>query len=590
MQIKKKNFKVFYFKFWMELMIKLSLNKIFKSAALLLFSAALLYSCANIQAPSGGPQDKTPPSVVEVSPADKSLNFSNNSINIVFDKYMERSKVIENLQISPSAEAEYSWSGKELEIEFTKPLENNTTYSISLGTDYTDIKGNKPNQGFSVIFSTGNYIDSGMIDGKIISPKPEGAYVFAYRLDNINPDTLSPMRKTPDYKIQLGANGNFELKALKDGTYRLFVVRDQFKDGLVNENSDAVGCATKDFIVKDAKSSSAVFSLGGFIDKTPPTLYSAEAINQKSAMIYFSEAIDSIYFNKNNISVSDSAKTTEYKINSIFPLNSQKGIFALRFDQALAPKTKMMINLSQASKSVRDTLGNLMNDSLVTVYFFSSSEIDSARLNIISIPLKDSSSNIQIDKDLTWIFDKDIDTSNLKNQIKFLNVTTGKNVEFDLIQSISNRFKIQPKLALDYKTNYKLSIDASQFISSDKYKYKDTILTYTFNTEEAKAGADVQGRLIDSSASDCSKVIILESKLNGKQFITKVNENGTWKFSNLFPGQYSITVFCDENNNIKYDYGDIEPFKFAEKFYQISTELNVRARWNIEDFIIKISK
>lgn len=574
----------------MELMINLYSNKIFKSAAIAIFSAAFLYSCANIQAPSGGPQDKTPPSIVEVSPADKSINFSNNSINIVFDKYMERSKVIENLQISPTAEAEYSWSGKELEIEFSKPLEDNTTYSISLGTDYTDFKGNKPDQGFSVIFSTGNYIDSGMIDGKIISPKPEGAYVFAYRLDNINPDTLSPMRKIPDYKIQLGANGNFELKALKDGTYRLFVVRDQFKDGLVNENSDAFACATKDFIVKDAKSSSAVFSLGGFVDKTPPTLYSAEAINQKSVMIYFSEAIDSIYFNKNNIYVSDSAKTTEYKISNIFPLNAQKGIFALRFEQALAPKTKMKLNISNGSKSVRDTSGNLMNDSLVSVYFFSSNDIDSAKLNLVYTPLKDSSSNIQIDKDLTWIFDKDIDTTNLKNHIKLENISNGKLIDFDIINNISNRFKILPKQSLEYKTNYKLSIDASQFCSYDKYKYKDTILTYIFNTEEAKAGADVQGRLIDSSNSDCSKVIILESKLNGKQFIAKVNENGVWKFSNLLAGQYSITVFCDENNNLKYDYGDIEPFKFAEKFYQISTELNVRARWNIEDFIIKISK
>ena len=69
--------------------------------------AAILFglnSCANIQAPSGGPRDSTAPKIIEFAPYNYSTNFNSikqdKNINITFDKYIDKGQVIEGIFIS----------------------------------------------------------------------------------------------------------------------------------------------------------------------------------------------------------------------------------------------------------------------------------------------------------------------------------------------------------------------------------------------------------------------------------------------------------------------------------------------------------
>src|SRR3989339_777879 len=102
----------------------------------------IIAGCANPIPPSGGLPDKTPPEIIEYEPANGTLNFSGNSITLNFNNYMDKNKVIDNVFISPNVPFTLDWSGKELEIEFTEPLTPNTTYALTLGTEYTDLKQN----------------------------------------------------------------------------------------------------------------------------------------------------------------------------------------------------------------------------------------------------------------------------------------------------------------------------------------------------------------------------------------------------------------------------------------------------------------
>jgi hypothetical protein len=57
-------------------------------SALIIFAIMLLvYACANkAQGPTGGPKDKTPPSVLKSFPANGSLNYKKKLVEIDFDK------------------------------------------------------------------------------------------------------------------------------------------------------------------------------------------------------------------------------------------------------------------------------------------------------------------------------------------------------------------------------------------------------------------------------------------------------------------------------------------------------------------------
>ena len=112
-----------------------------------------MFSCANVQPPGGGPADKDGPFVDTASIQSGITNFTGNSIEIHFNEYVDKSKVLQNIIISPEVKLELDLSWKTLTIKFAEPLDNNSTYALTLGTDYTDVHGNKPQQAHTLIFA-----------------------------------------------------------------------------------------------------------------------------------------------------------------------------------------------------------------------------------------------------------------------------------------------------------------------------------------------------------------------------------------------------------------------------------------------------
>ena len=93
--------------------------KITKTIAFLFF-ALIFFRCANQLPPTGGVIDKIPPEIIEVSPANGTVNFDGNSVEITFSEYVDKRSVQNSVFISPAVEGEieYDWSGKSLEIIF----------------------------------------------------------------------------------------------------------------------------------------------------------------------------------------------------------------------------------------------------------------------------------------------------------------------------------------------------------------------------------------------------------------------------------------------------------------------------------------
>ena len=199
----------------------------------LLTTLILLYiltSCANIQSPPGGAGDTLAPEVEYTTPEDRTINFSGSELTIGFDEYMNRAKVIENLRITPDAKMSYDWSATDLNITFEEDLQPNTTYAINIGTEYSDYYNNSPKKGFSMIFSTGNELDSGSISGLLSAPDTKGKFVFLYKeKEGVFPDLSSTQ---PDYYVSTGSSGEYKFVALKPGRYRLLAIDDKFQKRL----------------------------------------------------------------------------------------------------------------------------------------------------------------------------------------------------------------------------------------------------------------------------------------------------------------------------------------------------------------------
>lgn len=197
----------------------------------LVFVALLAQRCANAVAPTGGPKDSTPPVVVEAVPQNHSVNFIGKKIEITFDEYITLENAKQNVLISPpmSEHPDVKLKNKTVTIKFKEDLSPNTTYTINFGAAIKDLHEGNQFKDYVYSFSTGDYIDTLRIAGKVINAedmKPvEDAYVGVYAADRDNLDSL-PLTSLPNYITKTDKEGNFRLEGLADKKYLVFAIKD----------------------------------------------------------------------------------------------------------------------------------------------------------------------------------------------------------------------------------------------------------------------------------------------------------------------------------------------------------------------------
>ena len=111
-----------------------------------------------------------------------------------------------------------------------------------------------------------------------------------------------------------------------------------------------------------------------------------------------------------------------------------------------------------------------------------------------------------------------------------------------------------------------------------------------FKTEDNRNYETVSGTLIDSSGTEFQKVVVLEASSDNRFYQATVNQDGKWIIENIRSGDYRIWVYEDRNANNKYDYGNVLPFEFSEKFYLTGVTDSVKSRWETEGITLRIRK
>lgn len=202
--------------------------------------ALALAACASMGRPEGGPRDTEPPVFVSSNPMPGELNVTRNRIRVTFNENVNVTDAMSKILVSPVQKdmPSISSSGRHIDVELRDSLIPNTTYTIDFTDAITDLNEGNPLDGFALDFSTGSTLDSLRISGMVFEAATlepaQGMIVGAYsNLSDTAISTLPLERITKTNQL-----GQFTLRNLKPGQYRLFALNDQNRDNKWDRTED----------------------------------------------------------------------------------------------------------------------------------------------------------------------------------------------------------------------------------------------------------------------------------------------------------------------------------------------------------------
>ena len=184
--------------------------------------------CANIIPPQGGPKDSLPPVLIKATPGDSTRNFTGNKITFTFNEFIDVQGIQENLNVSPSPgiNPKIDFKLNALSVKLVDSLESNTTYSINFGNAIKDFTEGNTLKGFTYTFSTGRYIDSLELKGKVILAETGKIDTTLIVLLHTSPADSAIIKERPRYVAKLDGTGSFIFKNLPPKTFYLYALKD----------------------------------------------------------------------------------------------------------------------------------------------------------------------------------------------------------------------------------------------------------------------------------------------------------------------------------------------------------------------------
>lgn len=595
-----------------------------------IYGILTIFSCANRGVgPQGGPKDVTPPQVMKYSPADGCTMMKKKHIEITFDEIVTLDNPYQKVIISPPQKtpAEIKAISHKVVINFIDSLQDSTTYTI----DFTDAiqdnnEGNRL-KGFSYCFSTGDFIDTLQISGRVIeasnhNPVPNIIVGVQSNLHDSAFTTL-PFRRI----TKTDEHGLFTIRNLAAGKYHLFALDDiggnylfdmpnekiAFLDTILTPTCKYEIHRDTTYLPKDSinKDSTVIDTI---ITHTKHT-YEPKNMLLKA----FCEPDMRQYLKK-------SERKERYRMDFYFnlPVDSLPSLRPINFADSIF---KPQISIS----SNRDTLTYWLTDTAIWAIDTLSFEykhdtiIDTLqfvyRVAKKSAGKSDSKSGDGLGGNSKKSKSKGMpnasETEKKKPSVTRLTVSSNASTSFDIYRPITLTFAMPTRMTVRDTISYHLEIKKDTLwvpVKGGKLRQDDSIGTrYSF---EHKWIADTAYRLVlDSglftnmighvssnevinikirSLEEYSKLILHLKNIKGNEVVqlidkdekivreTKATTNDL-TFEYIMPNTYYLRLFRDENGDGKWSPGKYSEHLQAEEVLYFPYDIELRAFWDVEE-------
>lgn len=271
-----------------------------------------LSACAVPVPPTGGPEDATPPAIVESIPAEGAVLVEDARIRITFSEPIDRATFSRAWSITPDipGPVDVDWSGRTVTLTFDAPLRPATTYILTIDTALRDVRRVALGQPVTLAFATGERLNQGVVAGRILDPVTgdpvAGMDVFAWAPT----DTVGV--STPLYRSQSGRDGRFRFTNLSETEYLVAA----FGDTNRNRKLDArerLAAPAVERIMADSSGGVLPNALYAVLpDTTSPELLRVRATTARDLELRFNEQVFAARAAETEWFVSDSSGTRTF--------------------------------------------------------------------------------------------------------------------------------------------------------------------------------------------------------------------------------------------------------------------------------------
>jgi hypothetical protein len=542
---------------------------------LLLASEILFLSCAKQGFPPGGPEDRTPPSVVRTIPSPNQTGVDPRiQVTIRFSEAVKSKASSDAVFISPyqGDNVKFKWRGGRLNILFLKPLREKCTYVVTLGTGIQDYRNNSLASSYTLAFSTGDVLDEGEMSGRVYSASTgTGLDVWAYKCNGTtDPD---PTQREPDYIVQCDEKGTFRFSNVEPVRYRLFAVRDRASDRIYQPGEDEIGVPCRDAMPSPdgtLKADSCFFKM--IREETgPPSLIKVTARDRNHLALRFDRMLVSLVL----------PSTYSCGIaRSDLPSDSL-GVKALFLDRN-NPRELSVITEDQSgdvpySLSLRtDWIENHPDSLFWNRSFKGNGEPDTVKPKLANVVPKPKERMFVPLDPVRLTFSEAMDTVAFSAGF-VLTDTSGHAVPGSLRWVDPTEVRFAPAKPLRNYYYYVLRLTGQRDAAGNALP--DTAVQ--FHTSTIDTLSEIIGMVRQADSTGKGDYCITATQVGGMDvaYFQKRTSPGSYRISDCLPGKYILDCYRDSDGNGKYSYGKPFPFKPSEPFVVYSDTVKVRSRW-----------
>lgn len=576
----------------------------------IIIAAAVMYSCANIGNPSGGPIDKTPPIFMRSNPTPNAVNVKDRKIEIFFDEIVTLKDPSTKIIVSP-AQTEMprmSALGRKVTVELVDSLLPNTTYTIDFSNSIQDNNEGNTIDNFAFAFSTGSVIDSMRVSGYVLDSRtlePMQSVVVGLQSNLAD----SAFHKEKLQRVALtNDRGQFTIRNVSPGSYHIFALKDLDRDY-------KFGNPTEDIAFLD---SIIVPSIGSreAADTVYNDLNEIDTIMRATRPAYFPNDILLSMFNED--------RKSQYLANNL-------RVDSTRISLTFAAASDTLPSLSIVGRNdVPDqwyTLERSQTNDTLTYWIRPTHLVSADTLMVATTYLRtDTASNLSWGTDtLKFTFQRQKAKKKKKNeetdsleQIRFMELhplangtqevyaplllQTGTPIErysreaFHLQRKLQNDTTFYPAeiksialrdstlsrrdlmLKVDWEPGAAYTLAVDSLAMTDIYGLQTKPLKVDFNVRKMEEYGNIVFNI--PAVRDSAIVELLDG--TDKVVLHTPVKNHRAELLNLQPGKYYARLFIDRNGNGKYDTGNYDMHLQPEETVYYPGAINLKKNWDVE--------